>query len=67
MPSNKKAQAIMAAIATDSSKVLGVTIGDKKIDLPGLYIPRGGTCDFACLPPHPQIITLRTPRFLGCF
>lgn len=43
MPSNKNAQAIMDAIATDKTKVLGVVIGDKKIDPPGLYIPRAGT------------------------
>ncbi|KAJ4148363.1 hypothetical protein LMH87_002838 [Akanthomyces muscarius] len=41
MPSNENAQAIMAAIATDRSKVLGVVIGDKKIEPPGFYIPRG--------------------------
>lgn len=43
MLSNENAQAIMAAIATDRSKVLGVVIGDKKIEPPGFYIPRGGT------------------------
>lgn len=42
MPSNKNAQTIMSAIATDASKVLGVVIGDKKLEPPGLYIPRGG-------------------------
>lgn len=32
----------MAAIATDKSKVLGVVIGDKKIEPPGFYIARDG-------------------------
>ncbi|KAM3439607.1 hypothetical protein MY4824_002599 [Beauveria thailandica] len=41
MPSNKNAQAIMAAIATDPSKILGLVIGDCAIEPPGLFMPRG--------------------------
>ncbi|KAM3508894.1 hypothetical protein MY11210_006537 [Beauveria gryllotalpidicola] len=41
MPSNKNVQAMMAAIATDPSKLLGLVIGDCAIEPPGLYMPRG--------------------------